>query len=171
MALTNTTQYANRMGMDLKFYKYGTTIEEGTTQADLTVDFANEVKVELSGGNSWATGGKKHANKIAFSDPMEGTITISTQLLTTAMLGVIAGKDLANVTGNEIIFNNNDETKFWVITGDTVWKDIESGAVTEKIKAYKASPQKAYNITYNGSGDPTSMDIVFDLAEDNCFVT
>lgn len=167
MALTNTTQYANRMGMDLKFFKYGTEIEDGVTQPDLTVDFANEIKVELSGGNTWATGGKKHANKIAFSDPMEGTITISTQLMTTAMLGVIAGKDLTQLKDNEIIFNNNDETQFWVITGDTIWKDIGSAKVPEKIKAYKASPQKAYNITYNGSGDPTSMDIVFDLAEDD----
>lgn len=173
MALENTTQYANRYGMDLKFYKYGTNIQDDTTP-DLVIDYANEVKVELSGGNTWATGGKKHANKIAFSDPVEGTLTITTQLMTTAMLAVIAGKDVTKLTGSEITFNNNDETRFYTITGDTMWKDIDSNTLPENIKVWKASPQKAYNITYNGSGDPTSMDIIFDLAEDddgNVFTT
>lgn len=166
MALTNTTQYANRFGANLDFYSYGTEISDSTTPV-VTIDFANEVKVELSGGNTWATGGQKHANKIAFTDPVNGTLTISTQLLNTATLAMIAGKDITSITGNEVIFNNNDETKFYTIVGETMWKDIDSNMDTETFKVYKASPQKAYNITYNGSGDPTSMDLVFDLAEDD----
>lgn len=135
MALTNTTQYANRMGSDLKFFKFGTADLDTATPV-VTVDFANEVSVDISGGNTWATGGKKHANKIAFSDPMEGTITISTQLMTTAMLALIAGKDISAVSGSEVTFNNNDETQFWIITGDTIWKDIDSNLLTESFKVY-----------------------------------
>lgn len=166
MALTATTQYANRFGVNIKVWELGKDEEEGGTPLAV-IDFANEVAVDLSGSNVWATGGQNHANKVPFGDPMEGTITISTQILTTQLLACIAGKDMKNFSGDTVVFSNRDANTFYTLTGETVWKDKDGITYSEKIKAYKASPQKAYNCTYTGTGDPTSMDIVFDLAEDD----
>lgn len=164
MALTATTKYANRFGVNLKIWELG---KDGTGEPLATIDFANEVAVDLSGSNVWATGGQSHANKVPFSDPMEGTVTISTQILTTQLMALIAGKDLKTFSGDEVVFSNKDPNTFYTITGETVWKDEDGITYSENIKAYKAAPQKAYNCTYTGTGDPTSMDIVFDLAEDD----
>lgn len=164
MALAATTQYANRFGMNLKFYPYGS---ETTGEPVATVDFANEVSVELSGSSVWATGGQSHANKVGFVDPYEGTMTISTQVLTTQFLALMGGKDMATFSGNEITFNNNDANRFYTVIGETVWKDKDGVTYAEEIKAFKASPQRAYNVTYTGTGDPSSMDVVFDLTEDD----
>lgn len=165
MALTKTTQYANRFGLNIKFWDLGADTATGTAVA--TCEFANEISVDLSGSTVWATGGQTHANKVPFNDPMEGTFTISTQLLTTELLALLAGKDMKTFTGNEVVFNNNDANKFYMITGETVWKDKDGVTYKENIKCFKASPQRAYNVTYTGTGDPSSMDIVFDLAEDD----
>lgn len=164
MALGKDTQYANRFGMNLEFFAI-TDTELATPL--LTVDFANEVAVDLSGDTVWATGGQSHANKVPFNDPMEGTLTISTQLMTTELLAMIAGKDMTKFSGNEVVFNNNDANKFYIITGTTVWKDKDGVTYAENIKCFKASPQRAYNVTYTGTGDPSSMDIVFNMAEDD----
>lgn len=164
MALTKSTQYANRFGMNFKIYD----ITDTTLDTPLvTVEYLNEVSVDLSGSTVWATGGQSHANKVPFSDPMEGTMTWSTQIMTTELLALIAGKDMATFTGDEVIFNNNDANKFYVVTGTTVWKDKDGIVYAEDVKCYKASPQKAYNVTYTGTGDPTSLDITWDLAEDD----
>lgn len=164
MALTKTTQYANRFGLNFNVYAMTDTSLETPL---VTVNYVNEVSVELSGNTVWATGGQSHANKVPFNDPMEGTLTISTQLMTTELLALIAGKDMSSFAGNEVVFNNNDANKFYIITGETVWKDKDGVTYAENIKCYKASPQRAYNITYTGTGDPTSLDITFDLAEDD----
>lgn len=164
MALTKTTQYANRRGMDLKFYAITDTACETPL---LTVDYCNQVSVDLSGSTVWATGGQNHANKVPFEDPMEGTLTISTQIMTTELLALLAGKDMTSFDGNEVIWNNRDAIKFYIITGETVWKDKDGVTYAETIKAYKASPQKAYSKDYTGEGDPSELEIVFDLAEDD----
>ena len=164
MALAATTQYANRFGMNLKFYAI---TDAELANPLLTVDFANEVAVDLSGNTVWATGGQSHANKVPFDDPMEGTLTITTQLMTTELLALLAGKDMSNWSGNEVVFNNNDNIKFYIITGETVWKDKDGVTYSEEIKCYKASPQKAYSKSYTGTGDPGSLDVVFNLAEDD----
>jgi len=163
MALTKTTQYANRKGLDFKIYAFPKT---ENAEPLLTVDYVNECSLDLTSGMVWATGGKSHANRISFNDPMEGTFTISTQIMTPELMALIAGKDMSSFTAGEIVFNNNDENKFYVIEGDTVWKDKDSVIYTETVKCYKASPEKAFNITYTGEGDPNSVDITFNLAED-----
>lgn len=164
MALTKTTQYANRWGLDFKVYAYPKT--ENATEL-LNIDFVNEVAVDISSGTVWATGGRSHANKIPFNDPMEGTLTVSTQIMTTELLALIAGKDMSSFSGDEVVFNNNDANKFYVIEGTTAWKDKDGVVYDEEIVCYKASPEKAYNVTYTGEGDPNSMDITFNLAEDD----
>lgn len=164
MALNKATQYANRFGLDFKVFDITDTELENPL---VTVNYVNEVSVDLSGSTVWATGGQSHANKVPFNDPMEGTLTISTQLMTTELLALVAGKDMSTFDGDEVVFNNNDANKFYVITGQTVWKDKDGITYSEDIKCFKASPQKAYNVTYTGTGDPTSLDITFDLAEDD----
>ena len=166
MALSNTTTFANRMGMDLKFYAYSADLDPESATPVATIDFANEVAVELAGDTTWATGGSSHANRIPFADPIEGSITISTQLMNNAALSLLVGTSYVGSDGT-ITFNNKDENRFFVITGTTVWKDENGTTYTENIKAFKAAPQRAYNVTYTGEGDPSSMDIVFDLAEDS----
>ena len=164
MPLTKTTQYANRWGLDFKVYAFP---KASAAAPLLTVDYVNEVALELSSSTVWATGGKNHANKIPFNDPMEGTFTLSTQIMTSELLALSAGKDMSTFTGNEIVFNNNDANKFYVIEGTTSWKDKDGVVYTEECVCFKASPEKAYNVTYTGEGDPNSMDIVFNLAEDD----
>lgn len=163
MAFDATTQYANRYGLLLKLYKYGETVSADSLVAE--IDFANEVSVDLSGETVWATGGQSHANQVSFDDPLEGTLTISTQMLSTQLLHVIAGS--ATLTGNSVTFNNSNTNQFYIIKGFTVWKDKDGKVYSEAITAHKASPQRAYNCTYTGTGDPSSMDIVFNLTEDD----
>ena len=66
MSLSNTTKFANRLGLDIKFYAYNGsgTLDESATPL-LEVDFANEVSLEASGDNAWATGGQKHGKQNA----------------------------------------------------------------------------------------------------------
>ena len=56
--------------------------------------------------------------------------------------------------------------RYYKIDGDTVWQDEDGNIYTEHVIAYKALVKPNYNITYNGSGDPVSIDIEFQLAED-----
>ena len=165
MAIAATTQYANRKGLDFKIYAYPKT-EEATPL--MTIDFVNEVACELTSNTVWATGGQNHANKIPFNDPFEGTFTVSTQILTPQLMAMLAGQDISSFTaGSEVVFNNNTETTFYVIEGTTTWKDKDGKLYAEDVKCFKAAPEKALNITYTGEGDPNSMDIVFNLAEDS----
>lgn len=163
MALTATTQYANRYGMNLNFYAITDTT---CTTSLLSLDFVNQVSVDISGDKVWATGGQSHANQVPFDDPMTGTLVINTQIMTTKLLALIGAKDISSWSGNEVVFNNNDSSKFYIVTGTTVWKDESGTTYTENIKCYKASPRKAYAANYIGTGDPTELEITFDLTED-----
>lgn len=165
MAIAKTTQAANRFGVNLKVWPVGTTEFEGSPL--LTIDFANEVSVELSGDTVWATGGQSHANKVPFPNPIEGTLTISTQLMTAELMALCAGEDMSKFSGTEVTFNNKKSNTFYVITGSTVWKDKDGVTYSEDITCYKAAPDRAYNVTYTGEGDPSSMDITFTLTEDD----
>lgn len=165
MAIAKTTQTANRFGVDLKVWPVGTTTFDG--EPLLTIDYVNEVSVELSGDTVWATGGQSHANKVPFTDPIEGTLTLSTQILTSELIALCAGEDMTTFSGNAITFNNHKTNTYYTITGSTVWKDKDGVTYSEEIVCYKAAPNRSYNVTYTGDGDPSSMDIVFNLTEDD----
>ncbi len=74
---------------------------------------------------------------------------------------IVASKEAKSAT-----FNNDKTPGCYIIYGDTVWKDTNDTISAEHFKAYKAMPQKAFSITYQGSGDPLTFEMTFDLMED-----
>jgi hypothetical protein len=167
MALTNTTQFANRYGLNIEFYK--STDTEMATKL-LTVDFANVSDIDITGEITWATGGQGHVNKIGFNDPIQGTFKISTQLMTTELLNLVAGNDVSDsATTGEVVFKNSTHSmpKYYIIKAETVWQDKDGNVYTESMKFHKACPKRAFNISYSGEGDPTSVDLEFELMQDD----
>lgn len=158
--LTDAMQFSNRYGLDVTIKEYGTT---GTVAA--LVPFANECSLSLTSDITWATGGTNASKIIGFHNPIEGTFKITTQVITDDLIEIIANA----ATGTDgIVFSNNPKanTKYYVIEATTVWKDKAGTAKSELITIHKAMPKRAYNITYNGSGDPVKIDIEFELLGD-----
>lgn len=162
MAIANTTQYANRYGLNIKIYDYS-----DKTSVLAMVDFANLSEISVGGDRTWATGGQNHTNRIGFNNPIEGTLKISTQIMTAQLLQIMAGKIPTNETG--VTFENtvNAMPKYFYIEAETVWQDAAGNTYSEDLTFHKACPKRAFNIQYTGEGDPTSMDIEFDLMEDD----
>ena len=74
---------------------------------------------------------------------------------------IVASEEAKSAT-----FNNDKTPGCYIIYGDTVWKDTNDTVSAEYFKAYKAMPQKSFSITYQGSGDPLTFEMTFDLMED-----
>ena len=74
---------------------------------------------------------------------------------------IVASEEAKSAT-----FNNDKTPGCYIIYGDTVWKDTNDTISAEHFKAYKAMPQKSFSITYQGSGDPLTFEMTFDLMED-----
>lgn len=161
MSMDNTTKMANRYGLNLTL----TNIADKDETA--VIDFANEVSLEVSGEITWATGGKNHMKMIGFKDPKEGTLKISTQVTNMQVMQLLAGGKLTDVNG-KASFKDDIKValKYYKIEGETVWQDENGTIYNEKITAYKCLPKPNYSATYNGSGDPISLDIEFELASD-----
>jgi len=163
-ALDKTTKMANRLGLDIEFYAYE---KDGVVSGDAIADikFANEVSLELTSSITWATGGQTHAKMIGFKDPTEGTLKISTQIVNMAMLTLASGGDVS-AAGKKVSFKNDKDAvapKYYIVKGKTVWQGEDGTTYSETITAYKACVKPGYNVTYNGSGDPQSLDIEFEL--------
>ena len=71
-----------------------------------------------------------------------------------------------SATAKKVVFNNKSFPKDYIIWADTFYKDEDGEIVGETIHAFKATPQTAISMTYQGTGDPMSLDITFDLSED-----
>lgn len=164
MAISTTTQFANRYGLNVEIYA-----NDDTSMASplMTIDFANVSDIDISGDRTWATGGQAHSNKVGFNDPIQGTFTLSTQIMTMELLNMMAG-GTAGSGSTTVVFENTASTmpKYYIIKAETVWQDAAGAVYDETMTFHKASPQRALNITYNGEGDPVSVDVVFDLMED-----
>lgn len=158
-------QFANRFGLNVEVFAY-TDGTVGETNL-MTVDFANSCALDVSGERVWATGGQEHANKIAFNDPIQGTFTISTQIMTSELLALMSGK--TPVAGQqEIVFDNTAMSPvYFTLKADTVWQDAAGVTYTENITIHKVCPKRALNLTYTGDGDPASIDIEFDVLQDD----
>ena len=167
MAIDNNTKMANRYGLNIKFYQYA---DDGSFTAGApltTIDFANEVSIELTSELTWATGGQSHADRIAFKDPVKGTLKISTQVVNAALMKIAAGGGATEIadTNKVVSFANGAQAKqnFFIIVGETVWQGEDGTIYSETITAYKACVKPGYNATYNGSGEPQSLDVEFEL--------
>lgn len=170
MSIAKTTQLANRYGLNLKLWAAGTTTFTGEDATPLmTIEFANLTNISVSGDKTWATGGRAHRQKIGFDNPLTGTLKVSSQILTAELLALMAGKDMSTFTGTSIDFETGENTSVlsYVITADTVWKDASGQLYSEALTAYSATPKRALNIEHNGDGDPVSVDVEFDLIEND----
>ena len=171
MPISNTTQFANRYGLNIKVYD--STSENLTTEL-MSIDFANVSDISISSDRVWATGGQDHANKIGFNNVIEGPFTLSTQIMTMELLALMAGKDPTTgaVKGEgdtyTVVFDNttNSMPKYFTIVAETVWQDANGVTYAETLTFHKACPKRAFNMSYSGDGDPTSIDIEFDLMQD-----
>lgn len=165
MAITNNTQFANRYGLNVKISAFGA----ASTSPLMTIDFANVSDISLSGDRTWATGGQDHANKIGFNNPLEGTFKLSTQIMTVQLLELMSGQTPGTNGATSVVFENtvNSMPKYFVIEAETVWQDAAGITYAETLTFHKACPRRALNISYSGDGDPTSVDIEFDLMQDN----
>ena len=94
MALTDAMQFANRCGLDVKIYKY----PKGASATAIEIPFANECALDVTGDIAWATGGKNASKLIGFHNPIEGTFKITTQIMTEALLALMAGADATTAT-------------------------------------------------------------------------
>lgn len=169
MAFNKNSQMANRYGLNTKIYKYGEYTGGESDQAIMTINFANISEIALSGDTVWATGGQSHGNIVGFNNPLTGTFKLSTQIMTTELLALIAGQDI-DTTTNTVVFENtasNTMPKYFTITSETVWQSKDGETFNEDLTFHKAIAKRALNISYNGDGDPVSVDIEFELAQDD----
>lgn len=157
---------ANRYGLNLKLYAYGA---ETSTDPIYEIPFANEITIELSSDVTWATGYQDHRRAVGFNNPIEGTMTLSTQLVTMELLNIISGGN-GTVEGGKVVFANKAGAcmnQYFKIVGDTVWVDEEGKSYTETVTLCKACAKRNYNVTYTGDGEPTSLDVEFELTADD----
>ena len=163
MAITNTTQFANRYGLNIEIYAH---TDAAMATPLMEIDFANVSDVDLSGDRTWATGGQDHSNKIGFNDPIQGTLKLSTQIMTMELLTLMAGGDISTAATTVTFANTANTTpKYYIIKAETVWQDADGQTYSETLTFHKACPKRAFNISYNGEGDPTSVDVEFDLLQ------
>jgi|GEM_PF-3250176 len=168
--LGQTTQFANRSGLDLKFYKYEKSRgANGFKSAEdpLVVDFVNSCTLETSGDTVWATGGMGFKRKIGFDNPLEGTFTIETQITNPAVWAMIAGLDPKAFDKKRINFSNDPKRRkfYFVLECVTFYRDEDGVNHTQNITLHKASVQRAFSAGYTGDGDPQSITITLDLAD------
>ena len=90
---------------------------------------------------------------VTISDGTEGDVYIAYY--------IVASEEAKSAT-----FSNAKTPGCYIVYGDTVWNDTNDTISAEHFKAYKAMPQKAFSITYQGSGDPLTFEMTFDLMED-----
>lgn len=161
MAIAKNTQIANRYGMDLTFHDLSAT----ATTDDVTIDFANNISIDITGDAVYATGGQGHARIIGFNNPIEGSMVISTQIITPDLMKLITADDTSTV--GEATFKSRADNKYYKITGTTSWKDADGKTYTETMTVYKCFVRPNYSAAYTGDGDPHSIDINIELLEDD----
>lgn len=66
----------------------------------------------------------------------------------------------------KITFNNKRLPKAYYVTMDTLEKDEDEVLTPYKIIAYKAQPQRNFELSQSSEGDPASITMTFDLLED-----
>lgn len=167
--ITKTSELANRYGLNTRIYDYKTYKKGQENDPLIEIKFANVSEVSISGDTTWATGGQSHGNIVAFNNPLTGSFKLSTQILTSQLIALMAGEDVASET-TEVTFKNTELStmpSYYVIESDTVWQSKDGEVCDEKLTFHKAMAKRAYNISYNGDGDPVSVDIEFELGQND----
>lgn len=155
-----STKMANRYGLNLKLTNI-------TDESDtMVIDFANEISLEITGEITWATGGQGHVKMIGFKDPLEGSLKVSTQVTDSGIMNLVSGQKLTDDSGVTSFNGKMKKFRYYKIEGDTLWQDEDGNVYTENVIIYKALVKPNYKVTYDGSGDPVSIDIEFELTED-----
>ena len=67
---------------------------------------------------------------------------------------------------NKLSFNNAKLPKAYYVCMNTVEKDENDVLTPYKIIAYKAQPQRNFELSQSSEGDPAQLTITFDLLED-----
>ena len=67
----------------------------------------------------------------------------------------------------KITFNNKKTPKDYYITMSTVEKDERGNFVPLMMTAYKATPQRSWELALSSEGDPASISCVFEFLEDS----
>lgn len=62
-----------------------------------------------------------------------------------------------------VTFSDNVSPKYYSCFGKTLYKGSKNSKCAEYVHCYKLRPQKNLSLTYQGSGDPMSLDITCDI--------
>ena len=105
----------------------------------------------------------------ATGEPIVGTVTGTTFSATdiAANSTYVAYYIKSEATAKHVTFSNANTPGAFVVYTETEYKDASGTIEAEQTKYFKAVPQKRFSLSYQGSGDPVSMDLVFDLLEDD----
>lgn len=163
-ALQKDTPIANRCGLNLRICDANNL--ENIYQ---TIDFANISKIELNGGTTFATGGQARGKQVGFYDKLVGEFTMQTQILTQNLMVLMTGGDAVWDGQSPIVFKNRlfDRSRVFAIVGETVWRDRRGNVYGEQLVFHRVKPRIAYKRSFSKDGEVASVDIVFDLMQDD----
>lgn len=163
-SLSPKVQIANRCGLNIQICD-----ADNLNTVYQRIDFANISSIKLDGDTVFATGGAAHSNKVGFYNKLVGEFTLSTQILTQDLMCLMSGKSASWDGKSPIVFKNRlfDKSHVYAIVGDTVWKDKTGNVYEEKITFHRVKPRIAYKRSFVGEGEVASVDIVFDLLQNN----
>ena len=162
--LQKNTQIANRYGLNISLcdaYNPDTVCQ--------TIEFANISSVNIEGGTTFARGGAGREKSIGFYDNIVGEFVLSTQILTNDLLCLMAGGGDSWDGESPIVFKNRflEKPRIYVLKAETVWQDKEGNVYSEFLTIHRTRPRVAFGRNYSGETDVASVDIVFDIMEDN----
>lgn len=113
----------------------------------------------------------KYENGVETTDVV--ATTISNNELELEATGVAVGDEVevfyqyqTLTEGHKLSFTASDFPKYVKIIGDTVYADevaSETEVVSGQLTYYKARLQPNFNLSFNPTGDPTSLSMVFDV--------
>lgn len=146
----------------------------GDTQT-VTATAAGSIDIVVPEGGTIKAGTVFVFPKDSFGDEealIEGTLA-QNKFTATTEGDIVSGEDytvgyvITRTSGvKKISFNNKKLPKDYYITQKTVDKD-EEGLLTPFIMtAYKASIQRNFELSFSSEGDPATVTLTFDLAED-----
>lgn len=69
--------------------------------------------------------------------------------------------------GKTVTFNNNNGLGYYILEGLTQWTASDGTKEAEYIVGHKLRPQRKISVTYQGTGDPLSLTMTFDVLEND----